>query len=151
MEDGVLPDEVEAPPEQRERAVERVLYMELCFPAALQVVVIRLLVLDGPFRDVAILMGCQRELEGLHDGARDSLLNVEEVVQRAAVLVGPQMDIRVRVNQLGRDTEVVACLPDAAFDDMTDSQLATNGLEVLLAVLQLRHGPARDHAQGPNL
>ena len=55
---------------------------------------------DRPLRDLAVFRRRQRDPERLHDLARQPLLQIEHVVHRAGVLLGPEVGIGLEVDQL---------------------------------------------------
>src|SRR5437588_51297 len=58
-----------------------------------EVVLVRPLIRDGTLRKPPILVGCEPEPQSVDDLTGETLLDLEDVLQRAVVLVGP--DLRV--------------------------------------------------------
>src|SRR5262249_44434643 len=64
-------------------------------------------VTDGSLGKLALLLRGQLHLQRIDNLARDLLLNVEHVFEFSRVLVGPQVLVGERIDQLGGDTKTV--------------------------------------------
>jgi hypothetical protein len=51
----------------------------------------------------------------LSDGFRDVTLHIEEIVRLASYVLGPEVGLGVRIDQLGLDAQALAFARDAAF------------------------------------
>ena len=56
----------------------------------------------------------------------DLVLNREDVVERPIIALRPEVSARLRLDQLSGDPDAVAALPDAAFEDVANPQLASD-------------------------
>ncbi len=97
---------------------------------------------NRPLRELSMLIVGQRDVQGTHDFARDAFLHLEHIVHRAGVLLGPQLRIVRRIDQLRRDPQAVACLADAAVEDVADAQFPCKRWSILLR-------PLEPHRRGP--
>jgi hypothetical protein len=127
--------------------LERVSSHSSDFLSCLQVELERPNVRDGTLREAPVFVGRQGDVEGADDLPRHAFLHLEDVVDRAAVLVGPEVGIGQRVDQLGSDSEAVAGFPDASFEDVAHAEIAANRPHVLLRALQLHRGRSGDDTQ----
>ena len=90
-------------------------------------------------------IGGQAQPESLRDGARHTLLDLEQRVQRAAVLACPEVGVTGGVNQLGADPQPPPGLADASLDDVLDVELACQSTDVLVGALERHSRGSRDH------
>ena len=70
----------------------------------------------------------QPDRENRDDGLGDLVLKCENVVEVAVEAFGPDVVASLGLDQLGGNAEAGARLPDAAFDDIADTQLSANVL-----------------------
>jgi len=72
-------------------------------------------------------------------------LQCEQIADIAVELLGPQMRIRLGIDQLGVDAQFAIRPPDAAFEDIAHAQLAADLLGVDCFVPISERRVARDH------
>ncbi len=77
----------------------------------------------------------QLDFESVDDLSGDSLLNIEHVVERPTELSRPDVCITTGVNELGRDPQTIAGLPDRSLQGVLNTYLARNGLDRLASTL----------------
>ena len=65
----------------------------------------------------------QRRLKRIGDALRDFTLDREDIGQGPIVGFGPEVAVRLRVDQLHIDAHPIAGFLDAAFEDMRDAEL----------------------------
>src|SRR5207244_7021873 len=80
----------------------------------------------------------------LSDFLGNLALDGEQIVQIAIVLLGPDVRVRARVDQLRVHMKPGADSPDAALQHMGDSQLVTDLTHILLAAIVHYAGSADD-------
>src|SRR5262249_19498296 len=111
----------------------------------LQVVVVRLDILGRALRQTSLVDRKQPYFQRLGDGARDLVLNGENILHLAIVAVRPQVVTILDVDQLRRHADLAAGLPDAAFQNGSYSQRRADLPNVLVLPLEReRGGPGRD-------
>ena len=93
------------------------------------------------------LLRRQLNLNLVGDGARDVALQRQDIPQVALVLLGPQVRIRRRVNQLGGDSDASLRPQDRAFDDGIDVERLRDLGQWLSSALVAHDRRARDHTQ----
>ena len=91
------------------------------------------------------------KLEGVDDYPRQSLLHRENIVDRAVVVVGPQVSVCACVDELSADSQPAARPPHAALEDVADTQFAGDGLHVLAGLLEHHRRRSGDDAEGAHL
>src|SRR6056297_908479 len=98
------------------------------------------------FQPNGILWG-QREMHRRGNRARNLGLDVEDIrrCELPIVLLGPQVHVRARIDQLDVDSDLVADLLHAALEDGVCAELPTNLPDVHLAVSILGHRGAGYH------
>jgi hypothetical protein len=111
--------------------------------AALEVVVVRLEV--GRRRRQRVLVPHQPQLERVRDGARDLVLDGEDVLQLAVEGLRPELVAVGDVDQLDVDPDPVADLPDAALEHRADTELVADLANVDLLALKGEAGGAGRH------
>ena len=89
----------------------------------LEPVLVDLGVRDGTPGQTRLLRRTETDPEGLHDGPGDLLLDVEHVVQRSAVLLGPEVRIRGGIDQLSGDAKAVPRPSHAALHHVAHLEL----------------------------
>ena len=102
---------------------------------------------DGAVAQACVLFGRQGDLKGVHDRARHALLHVENVVHRPAVLLGPELGVGLRIDELRGYSQRVAGAPDAAGEHVANTELASDLAGTLGAPFVLHRRRPRDHAQ----
>ena len=100
--------------------------------------------------ELLLLLRRQSNLERVHDRSRHALLDVEHVVQRAPVLVGPELDVVRRVHQPRRDPQAVRRAPHAALEHVPAAEVSADGREAARIALETHRRGSRDHAQRPD-
>jgi hypothetical protein len=93
----------------------------------------------------------QGELNLIRDLPRDLALQRQEILQLAIILASPHVRLVLRLDELGRDSDVVGVPADAPFDDVLHAELAPDLIQRRLAALVTHHGSARDHSQVPGI
>src|SRR4029079_14702762 len=101
-----------------------------------QVVLVRTEIPDRTLRQAPMLGRRESELQRVYDLARETLLDFEDVLQRAVELIGPELRVGPGVHELRRDPEAGTSAPDAAGQHVTRAELARDGTQVLGASLQ---------------
>jgi hypothetical protein len=61
-----------------------------------------------------------------HDAGGDLVLEIEQLLGNAIVVLGPEMVPIGRIDQLGRDAKAVACPPYAPFEEVPDAEFAAD-------------------------
>src|SRR6266849_3114034 len=74
--------------------------------------------------------GLQCRLDDAGDARRHLVLEVEDIFERAVEAVGPEMRAGFSFDQLHADAHPPTALPDRAFENVADTQLATDALYV---------------------
>ena len=72
----------------------------------------------------------QGRLDDTYNADRQLVLDGEDIVERAVVMVGPDVGAGSGVDQLSRDANAVPGFPDAAFEGVAHAQLAADLLQV---------------------
>src|SRR6516225_12390159 len=72
----------------------------------------------------------QTGFDRANDAQGNLVLHRENVVERAIVALGPDMPAAPRLDQLCRQTDAVASLAQAAFEDIAHAELAADLLHV---------------------
>ena len=77
-------------------------------------------------------MEVDMETAGQHrnDGLGHFVLDREDVVEVAVVALSPQMVARCSLDELGRDTHPIACLANAALDDIGDAEFLSDFADI---------------------
>ena len=132
----VVADDVLRAPDELERVVERLGIEAPDLLAREQVVLVRTHIPDGTLRQPPILGRRESEPQRVHDLARETLLDFEDVLQRAVELVGPELRVGPGVHELRRDPEAGTSAPDAPGQHVARAELARDGTQVLVASLQ---------------
>ena len=78
------------------------------------------------------------------DFLRNLALDCEQIIQIAIVLLGPDMRVSARLDQLRIDTKMRAGSADAAFQNMRYTQIITDLTEISFATVIHDTGPADD-------
>ena len=102
-------------------------------------------------RQARSLLWGQLHLNFVGDGASDVALQRQDIAQVALVLLGPQVRIRRRVNQLRGDSNAAVRSQHRALDDGIDVERLRDLGQRLSSALVAHHRGARDHAQRANL
>jgi hypothetical protein len=89
----------------------------------------------------------ESEPQRVDDLARETLLDGENVLQRAVELVGPELCVGPGVDELRGNPEVGTSAPDTSGQHIARAELARDGTQVLVAPLQAHRGLSRDDAQ----
>ena len=128
-----------------------------------QIVFVGADVANRPLGDPPLFVRREAEAQRLDDVARQLLLNVEDVVERTAVLLGPDLCVAARVDELRRDAQIRAGAPHTAGEHEARAELARNRTHVLVAALEshrrlprgdaqhLEHGEIGDHLVGESV
>ena len=116
------------PPEPLPRLQEQVVGLEVVGVAAL---------------DARALARGQVDLQRGDDGARDLVLEVEDVLEVAIVALRPEVKAGRGVDQLRIDPDPVRRAPDAAFEHVADPQVVGDLPGRRRPSLVLKHGVAR--------
>ena len=101
---------------------------------ALQVEIVRLEVLGG--HDELVRVPAQPQLERIHDGARDLVLDREDVLELAVVGLGPEVVAVLHVDELRGDADPVADLAHAALEHRRHAELLADLPDVHLLPLE---------------
>src|SRR6185437_891359 len=72
----------------------------------------------------------QLRLDRAGNSARDPILKLENIVERAVEAVRPDMSSGYRLDQLPADAHTIASLPDRAHEDVADAELAADLLRI---------------------
>ena len=104
-------------------------------------------VLDRAVRQPAVLLGGERDVQRVHDGARHPLLHVEDVVHGAVVLLGPELGVAQGVDQLCGDAERVPRAAHAPFEHIPDAELPADVAHPLGRALELHGRGPRDEPE----
>ena len=96
IEKRVLPDDFEAVLEVSQRVFQSRFGPLQDLPPGFEIEFIGQGARDRAFGQAPGLLRSQLELQGVDDGAGDFLLNVEDIVQGAAVLLGPEVGVARR-------------------------------------------------------
>ena len=123
------------------------------YPVALPGLLVGLVRLETPGRQAPQLLalpGREVRLQRRRDRGRDVRLHVEDVRGRelTAVLLGPQVGVRVRVDQLHVDPVPVPRPLHAPLEHRRDAELGGDLAHVLRRVPVLLDGGPRDHGEG---
>ena len=89
----------------------------------------------------------QAGLDGADHADRDLILHGEDVIERTVIALGPQMRAALGLDQLGGDADAIACLAHAAFQHVTDAEIAPDLLHVDRPAPVGGARIARDHEQ----
>ena len=79
---------------------------------------------------------------------RDLALDCEQIIQIAIVLLGPDVRVSARVDQLRVETKMRAGSADAAFQNMRYAQIISDLTEISFATVIHHTGPADDFQIG---
>ena len=101
--------------------------------------------------DLPTLLVGQLGLERGRDLQRHVALDGEDVGQLAIVGLGPEVPVRLDVDQLGDDPHPVPGPPDAALEQRGHVQDLTDLPQAPVALLEPHHRAAPDHPQRPDL
>jgi hypothetical protein len=82
-----------------------------------------------------------------HDGARDLVLDREDIAELSVVFVGPDLVPIFRVHEPRADSDPIRCRPDTALDQHRDVQCFANGGRTEVRMLQRERRGARNDAQ----
>jgi hypothetical protein len=97
---------------------------------------------------------CQGQLVALkpagerpHNAPAQLILDLKDIAKLSVIVLGPEMDIGRRIDQLRRDPDSILRPAKAALDDVAYAQFASDafGIDSLPAILERR--VARDHEQ----
>jgi len=86
----------------------------------LQVEVVGFRVGGGSLTQGVLFPGQERDLQVLHDGQRNFVLDVEDVALLPVEPLRPDMEAGPGVDELGSDAQAVPGLPDAPLEDSPD-------------------------------
>src|SRR2546425_12322034 len=98
----VVADDVLGTPDELQRVVERLGVEGPDLLAREQVILVRTHIREGTLRQPLVLVGREPEAQRVDDLAREALLNVEHVLQRAVELIRPERRIGPGVHELRR-------------------------------------------------
>ena len=101
--------------------------------------------------DRLFLLRQQPQLQRIGDRLRNLVLDRENIGEVAVVALGPDMVAGRAVDQLRGDAHAGARLAHAAFEDVSDAELARRVLDVDLLALETERRVARDDRQRRNL
>ena len=113
----------------------------------LQVEIMRLDIARGHAGDPRGLRGQQLRLQRVGDAGRDVALHREHVLQVAVVVLGPEVAVGTRVDQLQVDAHLAGGLLHAAFEHRRDAELLGHDLQVRWVAGVLLGRRARDDFQ----
>jgi hypothetical protein len=85
--------------------------------------------------------------DGSYDLSRYSVLQIENIVQRAVKSIRPQMSTCSGVDKLSGNPHATTGLADASFEHITHTQLTPNLLDINCLALVGETRIARDHEQ----
>ena len=118
--------------------IDRVLPPAPSFLPRAQVALVGVNVVGGAFDEPAFFVGAELKLERVDDRASEPFLEREDVLDGTVVLVGPQVVVCGRVDELSGDAQLASRAPHAAFEDIADAELPRDRLHVLGRLLE-RH------------
>ena len=90
----------------------------------------------GVFREAPLLVIGESELEGCNDHSSETFLHREDILEGAVVVLGPQMVVPARINELSADSQLSSCPPHASLENVANAKLTGDGLHVFLRVLE---------------
>src|ERR1700755_1887031 len=76
------------------------------------------------------LLWQQLELQCIHDRMANLVLDCENISKVAIVTLGPQMSAAEAINELGRDSNPIADLSNASFQNVADSKLLSDVADI---------------------
>ena len=89
----------------------------------------------------------ERHAQGRGDGPRDVFLYGEDVGEVAVVIVRPNLQAVLRLNELRRDAHAVSRLAHRAFDEVGRAERLPYGARFLVLAFELERGRAGDNTQ----
>ena len=102
----------------------------------------------GLFLNRQSLRSCDFGVQSFGDFLRDLALNGKQIVQIAVVLLGPDMGVSARVDQLRVQTKMRAGSADAALQNMRYTQIIADLTEISFATIIHHTRPADDFQIG---
>ena len=94
------------------------------------------------------LSRCDFGVQSFGDFLRDLTLDCEQIIQIAIVLLGPDVRVRARVDQLRVETEMRARSANAALQHMRYAQIISDLTQISFATIIHHTGPADDFQIG---
>src|SRR5262249_17736451 len=127
----VVADNVLRAPDELERVVQRLSVEAPDLLPCEQVVLVRPYVPNGTLRQAPILGRRESEAQRVYDLPRETLLDFEDVLQRAVELVGPELHVGAGVDELRRDPKAGTSAPNAPGQRVTRAKLPRDSTQVL--------------------
>ena len=100
------------------------------------------------FLNSQFLGRCDFGVQSFGDFLRDLTLDCEQIIQIAVVLLGPDVRVSARVDQLRVETKMRAGSADAALQNMRNPQIISDLAEISFATVIHDTGPADDFQIG---
>ncbi len=82
----------------------------------------------------------QRDLQRVHHGCRDLVLDGKHVLQFPIVSLRPEMPVRPGIDELGADADLTARLAHTALKDMCDAKLLGHGRNIHTLAFEAESG-----------
>ena len=93
----------------------------------------------------------ESDLELFGNGARNLILDGEDILHLPVVAVGPQLEAVSGVHQLGGDADPIAGAPNAAVKNVDNAKFGGNLADLRVLALKRERRTPRGHTQAVNL